>query len=97
MPKRREATGTRIRYQGRTAVAAMLGVSPDLLAHWMRRHPEGIPEPDAEVAEAGDRVVPVWLPGREAEWRAWRATFPGRTGRPRKGTPLPLARLGQSS
>lgn len=74
---------TRPRYQGRAAVAAMLGVSSDLLAHWMRRHPDGIPAPDAEVEEAG-RSTPLWLPGRETEWHAWRATFPGRTGRPRR-------------
>jgi hypothetical protein len=94
--KRQCAAGAgQIRYQGRTAIAAVLGVSPDLLAHWMRRHPAGMPEFDAEVEEAGGRIVPGWLPGRDAEWRAWRATFPGRTGRPRKGTPLPSARLGQ--
>jgi hypothetical protein len=93
MPKRRAATGTRTRYQGRAAIAAMLGISPDLLAHWTRRHPEGMPEPDAEVEGAGSRIVPVWLPGRDAEWRAWRATFPGRTGRPRKGAPPLPARL----
>ena len=97
MPKRRAPTGTRTRYQARTAIAAVLGISPDLLAHWMRRHPEGIPEPDAEVEEADGRIVPVWLPGRDVEWRAWRATFPGRTGRPRKGSPPPPARPGQST
>jgi hypothetical protein len=59
-------------------------VTPDLLAHWMHRHPDGMPQPDAEVEEAGGKVVPVWLPGRDAEWAAWHATFPGRTGRPRK-------------
>jgi hypothetical protein len=62
----------------------MLGVTSDLLAHWMRRHPDGMPAPDAEVDDGRDRISPLWLPGREAEWRAWLATFPGRTGRPRK-------------
>ncbi len=78
------ATAARPLYLGRAAVAARLGVSPDLLAHWMRRHPEGLPQPDAEVEDAGGRVAPVWLPGRNSEWQAWRAAFPGRTGRPRK-------------
>jgi hypothetical protein len=73
-----------IRYQGRSAIAAMLGVSTDLLAHWTRRHPDGMPEPDAEAEETEGRVFPLWLPGRDAEWQEWRATFPGRPGRPRK-------------
>lgn len=76
-------TATRPRYQRRAAVAAMLGISADRLAHEMDRHPDGIPEPDAEAEGAGGKVEPLWLP-RLAEWRAWRATFPGRTGRPRK-------------
>ncbi len=63
----------------------MLGVSPDLLAHWMRRYPDALPQPGGEVEEAVGKVAPIWLPGRDAEWQAWRATFPGRTGRPRKG------------
>jgi len=63
----------------------MLGISADRLAHEMGRHPHGIPEPDAyaEGAGAGGKVESLWLP-RPAEWRAWRASFPGRTGRPRK-------------
>lgn len=83
MPESHPATA-RTRYQGRAAIAAILGVSPDLLAHWMRRHPGGLPGPDAEIDETGGRVTSLWLPGRDAEWQAWRASFPGRTGRPRK-------------
>jgi hypothetical protein len=63
----------------------MLGVSTDLLAHWMRRHPDAMPQPDAEVDEAAGKAAPIWLPGRDVEWQAWRATFPGRTGRPSTG------------
>jgi hypothetical protein len=81
---RETSTAARPRYQGRAAVAAMLEVTPDLLAHWMRRHPEGMPEPDDYVEEAGGKAAPVWLRGRDAEWQAWKAMFPGRTGRPRK-------------
>jgi hypothetical protein len=84
VPDPQPAAG-RPRYQGRSAVAAMLGVSPDLLAHWMRRHPDGMPQPDAEVEETAGKVAPIWLPGRDAKWQAWRAAFPGRTGRPSKG------------
>jgi hypothetical protein len=76
-------TAARTRYQRRAAVAVMLGIAPDRLAHEMDRHPDGIPEPDAEVEGAGGKIEPVWLP-RATEWRAWRATFPGRTGRPRR-------------
>jgi hypothetical protein len=79
----------RPRYQGRVAIAAMLGVSPDLVAHWMRRHPEGMPAPDDHVEQAQGRAEPIWLRGRDAEWQVWRATFPGRTGRPRKGDSPP--------
>jgi hypothetical protein len=82
----RPATAAPPRYQGRAAVAAMLGVTPDLLAHWMRRHP-GYPGPDADAEETGGRLVPLWLPGRDAEWNAWRAAFAGRTGRPRTKDP----------
>lgn len=84
-PEQQPATAARTRYQGRAAVAVILGATPDLLAHWMRRHPEGMPEPDAEEERPGGDLVPLWLPGRDAEWHAWRASFPGRTGRPRKG------------
>lgn len=79
-----QLTATAPRYQGRAAVAALLGVSPNLLAHWMRRHPETMPAPDDYVEEAGNKPAPIWLRGRDSEWRAWRASFPGRTGRPRK-------------
>jgi hypothetical protein len=79
-----QLAATAARYQSRAAVAALLGVSPDLLAHWMRRHPETMPAPDDYVEEAGGKSAPIWLRGRDPEWRAWRASFPGRTGRPRK-------------
>jgi hypothetical protein len=81
---REDKTAARRRYQGRGAVAAARGISPDLLAHRMRRHPDGIPEPDAYEELASGELAPLWLPGRGAEWRAWEATFPGRTGRPPK-------------
>lgn len=77
-------TAARCRYQRRAAVAAMLGITPDRLAHEMDRHPDGIPMPDADAEGASGKLEPLWLPGREAEWQAWRASFPGRTGRPRK-------------
>jgi hypothetical protein len=74
----------RPRYQGRAAVAAMLGISRDSLAHQIRRHPQGMPEPDAYEEQRDGTEAPLWLPARDAEWHAWRAAFPGRTGRPRK-------------
>lgn len=90
-PEHHPATAARTRYQRRAAVAVLLGVSPDLLAHWMRRHPDGMPQPDADVEGAEGRAEPVWLLGRDAEWKAWRASFPGRTGRPRKDAQPPRA------
>lgn len=78
-----DATAIRPRYQRRAGVAAMLGISPDRLAHEMDRHPVGIPEPDADAEGAGGKLEPLWLP-RSADWQAWRRSFPGRTGRPRR-------------
>ena len=71
-------------YLGRTAVAKSRGISPDLFAHRVRRHPDGLPEPDAWEDLGNGKLAPLWLPGRDAEWEAWEAAFPGRTGRPRK-------------
>jgi hypothetical protein len=82
-PEHREPAVARRRYQRRAAVAAMLGISDDLLAKEMKRHPAGIPEPDADAEGANGKVEPLWLP-RLTEWQAWRASFPGRTGRPSK-------------
>lgn len=64
----------------------MLGITDNRLAHEMRRHPDGVPEPDAHAEGANGKTEPLWLP-RAAEWQAWRASFPGRTGRPRKAAP----------
>jgi hypothetical protein len=72
------------RYQGRPAIAAKRGISANHLAHRMRRHPDGIPEPDAYEELGNGEIAPLWLPGRDTDWEAWEATFPGRTGRPRK-------------
>jgi hypothetical protein len=77
-------TAVRPRYLGRTAVAKHRGISPDLFAHRVRRHPTGLPEPDAWEVLGYGKLAPLWLPGRDAEWQAWEAAFPGRTGRPRK-------------
>jgi hypothetical protein len=74
----------RPRYLGRSAIAARRGISPDLFAHRMRRHPDRLPEPDAWEELGNGKLAPLWLPGRDAEFEAWEATFPGRTGRPRK-------------
>lgn len=72
------------RYLGGAAIARRRGVSHDLFAHRMRRHPAGLPRPDAWQELTNGRLVPLWRPGREPEFEAWEATFPGRTGRPRK-------------
>ena len=63
-------TGTcmadRPRYLGRSAIAGRRGISPDLLAHRMRRHPAGIPEPDAYEELGNGELAPLWRPGRMA-------------------------------
>jgi hypothetical protein len=74
----------RPRYLGGAAIAKRRGISHDLFTHRMRRHPAGLPEPDAWQELANGTLVPLWRPGRDAEFEAWEATFPGRTGRPRK-------------
>jgi hypothetical protein len=83
MQPEQPTTAARPRYQRRAAVATMLGITHDRLAHEMDRHPDGIPTPDAEAEGTGGKIEPLWLP-RAADWQAWRASFPGRTGRPRK-------------
>jgi hypothetical protein len=91
MSRQEGASAARPRYQGRSAIAAARGISTDLLAHRMRRHPAGIPEPDADEELGNGELAPLWLPGRDGEWEAWEATFPGRTGRPRMKPPVPPA------
>jgi hypothetical protein len=76
----------RLTYLGGAAVASRRGISHGLFTHRMRRHPAGLPEPDAWEELANGQLVPLWRPGRDAEFEAWEATFPGRTGRPRKET-----------
>lgn len=83
-PEQPSATTAWPRFRGRAAVAKSRGISADLFAHRMRRHPDGVPEPDAYEETASGELVPLWLPDRDAEWLVWEATFPGRTGRPRE-------------
>ncbi len=84
MSRDAQAPDGRPRYQGRAAIAAARGISADLLAHRMRRNPDGIPGPDAYEELGNGELAPLWRPGRDDEWQAWEATFPGRTGRPPK-------------
>lgn len=76
---------TRPVYRSRGSVAAnVLGITTGHLSKLMGRRPAGIPEPDAFEEGPGQTRAPLWLPARDAEWRTWRASFPGRPGRPRK-------------
>lgn len=77
-----------IRYVGVAGIAKWFGVEPKTVTKWLNRyaytHP--CPPPDAEIGD-GDGAIRGWLPDREAEWRAWHASRPGRGaggGRPRK-------------
>lgn len=67
------------RYLGVAGVAAWFGVAPATVTKWLARY-DGWPEPDAVIGtEKG------WLPGREQEWRDWKADLPGQgaPGRPK--------------
>jgi hypothetical protein len=70
-------------------VAEWLGLTPAALAKAMQRHP-GYPQPDATIAPGRGRNGKPdegWLPSRQREWEAWKASLPGRGaggGRPRK-------------
>jgi hypothetical protein len=67
-------------YQGRPAVARSRGITPDLLAHRMRRHPAGLPDP--AVANFTASVISfgcAWS-GDVRETAAWHAEQPGRSG-----------------
>ena len=67
-------------YLGVAGVAAWFGIAPATVTKWLGRY-DGWPEPDAMIGtEKG------WLPGREQEWRAWKAALPGQ-GAP--GQPKP--------
>jgi len=82
------------RYLGQAAVAAALGVSADVMAHWVKRHADGMPEPDAYVAITPHRTVPVWRPGRDKEWLVWVVPFCGQVGKPgQRGQRMHLPKL----
>jgi hypothetical protein len=70
-----------IRYDSAAEIAALFGVQPGTVDTWRARYPD-FPQPDVYVGRFAG-----WLPGREAELRAWEASRPGRGaggGRPRK-------------
>ena len=72
-------------YIGVSGVAAWFGVAPGTVTKWLTRY-DGWPQPDAYVTPGrhGDRDK-LWLPAREADWRAWKGTLPGQgaPGRPK--------------
>lgn len=80
-----------IRYVGVAGIAKWFGVEPKTVTKWLIRYAETHPwpKPDAQIGE-GEGAVRGWLPERETEWRAWKASLPGRGaggGRPRKTAP----------
>src|SRR5713226_1552332 len=64
-----------VKYVGTAGVAGWLGVKPQTVTKWLRRY-QDIPEPDAYIGRG--RSFRMWLPEREAEWRAWACSRPGR-------------------
>src|SRR6266851_242765 len=73
-------------YIGTAGVAGWLGVKPQTVTKWLRRY-QDMPEPDAYIGPG--RSIRMWLPEREAEWRAWACSRPGRgaPGRRRRRHP----------
>lgn len=74
-----------IEYAGVEGVGEWFGVSGAVVRKWRTRYTDTspCPEPDAMT----DGRTPGWLPKREAEWRAWHKSRPGRGkggGRPPK-------------
>ncbi len=75
-----------VKYVGTAGVAGWLGVKPQTVTKWLRRY-QDMPEPDAYIGPG--RSFRMWLPEREAEWRAWACSRPGRgaPGRRRRRHP----------
>lgn len=79
-------------YRGAADVARWCGVSRSAVSNWLRRFPDGIPQPDViittEVTNRGARSktdddgIKGWLPERREEWETFAAKLrknPART------------------
>jgi hypothetical protein len=88
-------SGVAVYFLSQTDIARELGVSPDAVRLWRKRHAD-FPEPDAwigldeapgegvdarENPRANARSMPGWLPSRLPEIRAWRESLPGQGAR----------------
>ena len=74
-PPRAQSRRGAVTYVGRSGVAAWLGVKPGTVTKYLERYPN-TPQPDAYSSP--DHKGALWLPEREAEWRAWASARPGR-------------------
>jgi hypothetical protein len=75
-----------VKYVGTAGVAEWLGVKPQTVTKWLTRY-QDLPEPDAYIGPG--RSFRMWLPEREAEWRAWVSSRPGRGAPGRRRTRNP--------
>lgn len=76
-----------IRYLDMSEIGAWFNTSADTVSKWRTRYQATLPcpEPDAMTGR-----TPGWLPDREAAWRRWEESRPGRGsggGRPHKASP----------
>ena len=77
-------------YRGSTDVMLWCGgVTRPAISNWIKRHPDEVPEPDAEIVNEGiASVTRGWLPERRPEWVAFadarKATERASTGSARR-------------
>ena len=71
-----------IEYMSVADIAALFGVAPGTVEKWRQRYPEGsatpFPAPDAITGIGHGMRFRGWLPKRADEFRAWKASLPGR-------------------
>jgi transposase len=72
-----------IEYLSTADIAAWFGVGAATVTKWRGRYPD-FPEPDAMTG-----TVAGWLPDREEEIRAWRASLPGQGARTDRASVAP--------
>lgn len=75
-----------IQYMSVADIAALFDVAPGTVEKWRQRY-DNFPVPDAVIGIGHGMPIRGWLPDREAEFREWKKTMPGRGaggGRPRK-------------
>lgn len=66
-----------VRYMSAADVAALFGVEPGTVEKWRQRY-DDFPQEDAVIGIGHGRPIAGWLSSREAEFRTWERSRPGR-------------------